>query len=61
MESDQDYVIKMEGEQKTIHFGNNTTINDKIIKIIPVLEDNTGVSGEIFVQDINKVYFRGDV
>ena len=61
VESDFDYIIKMESEQKTIHFGSGATINDKIIKIIPVLEDNVGVSGEIFVQDINKVYFRGDV
>ena len=61
VESVNDYIIKMEDEQKTIHFGNGEKVNDKIIKIIPVLEDNEGVSGEIFVEDINKVYFRGDV
>lgn len=61
IESDADYLIKMDTETKTIHFGNSTRINDKIIKIIPVLEDNTGVSGQIFVKDIEKVYFRGDV
>ena len=61
VESDLDYIISMEEEQKTIHFGSGTTINDKIIKIIPVLEDNIGVPGEIFVQNVNKVYFRGDV
>ena len=60
-ESDLDYIIKMEGEQKTIHFGNATNIKDKIIKIIPVLEDNVGVAGEIYVNNINKVYFRGEV
>lgn len=61
VESDENFLIKMDGEMKTIHFGNSTRINDKIIKIVPVLEDNTGVSGQIFVKDINKVYFRGDV
>lgn len=61
IESDNDIIIKMETELKTIHFGNGTRINDKIIKIIPVLEDNLGVSGQIFVKDIDKVYFRGDV
>ena len=61
VESDYDYIITMEEEQKTVHFGNGTRINDKITKIIPVLEDNVDVAGEIFVKDINKVYFRGDV
>ena len=61
VESSFSIIIKMESEQKTIYFGDDTKIDDKIIKIIPVLEDNIGVSGEIFVQDINKIYFRGDV
>ena len=61
VESVNDYIIAMEEEQKIIHFGNEEKINDKIIKIIPVMEDNQGIAGEIFVEDINKVYFRGDV
>lgn len=60
-ENEFDFIVKMNGEQKTIHLGNSLNLNDKITKIIPVIEDNIGVSGEIFVQDINKVYFRGDV
>ena len=61
MEKDTNILIIMEAEQKTIHFGDATNIGNKIIKIIPVLEDNVGVTGDIFVENINKVYFRGEV
>ena len=54
------FLITMESENKLIHFGNSSNINDKFIMLKAVLEDNVGVKGEIFVKDLNRVFFRED-
>lgn len=51
----------MESESKLIHLGDSNNINDKFIMLKAVLEDNVGVKGEIFVKDLNKVFFRENV
>lgn len=57
---DKDFLITMESENKLIHMGNSSNINDKFINIDAVLKDTEGQKGEIFVKDINKVFFRED-
>ena len=39
IESSQNYIITMESEGKTIHFGDEKNINDKFVKLMAVLED----------------------
>ncbi|MGN1301985.1 MAG: cell division protein FtsQ/DivIB [Clostridia bacterium] len=60
IENERDFLITMESENKIIHFGDSSNIDDKFIMLKAVLEDNVGVKGEIFVKDLNKVFFRED-
>jgi len=60
-ENNQNILITMEGEGKLIHFGNEKNINDKFVKLMAVLEDTAGQNGEIFLKNIDKVYFRKEV
>lgn len=60
IENERDFLITMESENKLIHFGDSSNINDKFININAVLKDTVGKKGEIFVKDLNKVFFRED-
>lgn len=57
---EKDFLITMESENKIIHFGNSSNVNDKFININAVLKDTVGQKGEIFVKDLKKVFFRED-
>lgn len=61
IEDGNNFLITMESESKLVHFGDSSNINDKFIMLKAVLEDNVGVKGEIFVKDLNKVFFRENV
>lgn len=61
IENESDFIINMENEGKIIHFGDSKNINDKFVKLIAVLEDTVGERGEVFLQNLNKVYFRKEV
>lgn len=61
IENDNDFLLTMESENKLIHFGDGKNINDKFVKLIAVLEDTVGEKGEIFLNNIDKVYFRKEV
>ena len=61
IEDENNFLITMESEGKLIHFGDSSNINDKFIMLKAVLEDNVGVKGEIFVKNLNKVFFRENV
>ena len=60
IEDEKDYLITIESENKIIHFGNSNNVNDKFINIEAILKDTVGQKGEIFVKDLNKVFFRED-
>lgn len=60
IENERDFLITMESESKLIHFGDSSNVNDKFINIDAVLKDTIGQKGEIFVKDLNKVFFRED-
>lgn len=60
IEDINDYLITMETENKLVHFGDSSNINDKFIMLKAVLKDNVSVKGEIFVRDLNRVFFRED-
>ena len=57
---EKDFLITMESENKIIHFGNSSNVNDKFININAVLKDTVGQKGEIYVKDLKKVFFRED-
>lgn len=61
IEDDKDFLLTMESENKLIHFGNDKNINDKFVKLMAVLTDTVEESGEIFLKNIDKVYFRKEV
>lgn len=61
IEDGKDILITMGNENKLIHFGDNSFVNEKFVKLMAVLEDTVGENGEIFVKNINKVYFRKEV
>jgi len=61
IEDGNNFLITMESESKLVHFGDSSNINDKFIMLKAVLEDNVGVKGEIFVKDLNRVFFRENV
>ncbi|MBO5413243.1 MAG: cell division protein FtsQ/DivIB [Clostridia bacterium] len=60
IENERDFLITIESESKLIHFGDSSNVNDKFINIDAVLKDTIGQKGEIFVKDLNKVFFRED-
>ena len=56
------YIILMAEELKTVHFGKETSINDKMSWILEIIEQKKGIEGEIFVMNPEeKVYFREKV
>lgn len=60
IEDERDFLLTIESEKKLIHFGNSSNINDKFINIDAVLKDTVNQKGEIFVKNLNKVFFRED-
>lgn len=59
--SQKNFIIKMENDGKTIHFGDSTNINEKLLWVVKLLELKKDVKGEMFLQDVKKVYFRDEV
>lgn len=53
-----DFCIIMQGEGKKIHLGNASNINDKILMLKEILTKEKGKIGEIFIENLEKVYFR---
>lgn len=61
IENINNILITMEGEGKLIYFGDVKNINDKFVKLRAILEDTADERGEIFLKNINKIYFRKEV
>lgn len=60
---ENNFIIEIPSEGKTVHFGDKTNINMKILWIVDLIEREKGIEGEIIlnVSDIKKVYFREKV
>lgn len=64
MEDHNNYKLILEGEQKTVHLGTATKLDTKMPNIQMLLEKESGVAGEYFLNvDLNKrdPYFREKV
>lgn len=57
----KDIVIYMDEEKKTIHFGDEQDVSKKFDRLKVVMEQEKGNEGEIFIQDIENIYFREKV
>lgn len=51
------YFLTIQSELKTVNFGDNTYINDKIIRIKEIIKKEKNIEGIIFVDNINKSYY----
>ena len=60
-----DYIVYMQGEQKTIHLGDASNLSNRLLYVKAILEEEKDKEGDIFVNgDLNsdfKVYFREKV
>lgn len=52
------YIIKMESEGKIVYLGDASNINDRILMLKEILIKEANFKGEIFMQDLKKIYFR---
>lgn len=52
------YILKMENERKTVYLGDASSINDRIIMLKEILIKEANFTGEVFMQNLNKIYFR---
>lgn len=60
---ENNFILEIPSEGKTVQFGNGTNINVKILWIVDLINREKGIEGEIIVNvpDIKKVYFREKV
>lgn len=64
IKDEENYVLILEGENKTVYLGDATSINTRMLYLQKIIEENKGKSGEAFINmDINKknVFFREKV
>lgn len=54
-------IIKLDNDGKIVHFGDSTNINEKLLWMVKLLELKKDINGEMFLQDVKKVYFRDKV
>lgn len=55
------YILTIESEAKTVQFGDISNVNIKLLKIEALIQQEKGVSGEIYFQDTNRTVFREEV
>ena len=57
----KDIDIYMDAEKKLIHFGSEQDASKKIDRLKVILEQEKTNEGEIFIQNIDNIYFREKV
>lgn len=55
------YILTITSEAKTVHFGDMSNVNVKLLKIEALIEQEKGIAGEIYFQDSEKTVFREEV
>lgn len=61
VEDEENIQIYMDGEKKTINFGDEKNASKKFDRIKVILEQEKECEGEIFIKDIENIYFREKV
>lgn len=59
--NDEEYKVEFKEEGKTAHLGDASNINDRILLLKEILLKEKDNKGEIFINDLNKVFFREKV
>ena len=60
--NDKDYTVELPSKGKIAYLGDDTNINDKMLILKEILTREEGKSGQIFINDSNKMpYFRENV
>ena len=57
----KDYKIEMPTKGKIAYLGGDTNINDKMLILKEILTREEGKNGEVFINDLNKMFFREKV
>lgn len=60
---ENNFILEIPSEDKTVHFGDTTNITIKVLWIVDLIDREKGIKGEIVlnVPNIKKVYFRESV
>lgn len=61
--NEADYILYLESEMKTVYIGDASDLNTKILWAKTIIEQNTGISGKIFVNmdlNVKRPYFRSE-
>ena len=62
---ENEYIVYMQEEQKTIYLGDNSNLSNKILYVNAIIEQEKGISGKIYANgDLNNgfnIYFPFDV
>jgi cell division septal protein FtsQ len=48
-----EYTLSLETEGKIVHFGSSSRINQKMLWIVQIIEEEAGLSGEIFIRNLD--------
>lgn len=59
--NDKNYTIEMPSKGKTAYLGDDTSMNDKMLILKEILNREEGKNGEVFLNDLNKIFFREKV
>lgn len=59
--NDEEYKLELKNEKKTAYLGDATNINDRMLLLKEILSKEKGNEGEIFINDLEKVFFREKV
>ena len=55
IEDKQNYILKLEKEKKIVKLGDTSSLSDKMLHILKIIENEKGVEGEILVNtDLSK-------
>ena len=55
---EQNYILELREEGKTVHFGDSSGITRKAWWLVSAIEQERGIDGEFFLQNINRPFFR---
>jgi len=57
----KNFKLQMEDNKKTVNFGDKTDINEKVLWLITILKKEEGIEGEVYINNMDKIYFREKV
>lgn len=59
--NNKNYIMELPSKGKIAYLGDDTNVNDKMLILKEIISKEEGRNGEIFVNDLNKIFFRESV